>query len=52
MSLARASWLTVVAVCAVAALVAFITGYAGYGATVAAVGIAAGVNLLPSATEP
>jgi hypothetical protein len=51
MSLARASWLTVVAVCAIAALVAFLTGYAGYGATVAAVGLAAAVNLLPTATE-
>lgn len=51
MSLARASWLTVVAVCASAALLAFLTGYAGYGATVAAVGLAAAVNLLPTATD-
>lgn len=51
MSLARASWLIVVAVCTLAALLAFLTGYAGYGATVAAVGLAAAVNLLPTATD-
>jgi hypothetical protein len=51
MSLARASWLVVVALCAIAALLAFFTGYAGYGATVAAVGLAASVNLLPAASD-
>ncbi|MCO5315956.1 MAG: hypothetical protein M9938_07330 [Solirubrobacterales bacterium] len=47
MSLGRASWLAVVAVCAIAAVGTFIAGYAGYGATVCAVGLAAAVNLLP-----
>lgn len=47
MSLARASWMTVVAVCALASALAFATGYAGYAVTVIAVGAAAAVNLLP-----
>ncbi len=47
MSLARASWIAVVAICAVAAIGTFIAGYAGYGFTVVAVGLAASVNLLP-----
>jgi len=43
----------VVAVCAIASLGSFIAGYAGYGATVAAVGLAAAVNLWPtSAGDP
>lgn len=49
MSLARASWLVVVAICAIASLGSFIAGYAGYGVTVAAVGLAAAVNLWPTA---
>ncbi|MDQ2701178.1 MAG: hypothetical protein M3Y23_07605 [Actinomycetota bacterium] len=49
MSLARASWIIVVAICAIASLGSFIAGYAGYGATVAAVGLAASVNLWPTA---
>lgn len=48
MSLARASWITVVAVCAVAAILFAISGYTGYSVTVIAVGLAAAVNLLPS----
>jgi hypothetical protein len=48
MSIARASWITVVAVCAVAAVLFVVGGYTGYAVTVAAVGVAAGVNLLPS----
>jgi hypothetical protein len=48
MSLARASWITVVAVCAIAALLFAVSGYTGYTITVAAVGLAAAVNLLPS----
>jgi hypothetical protein len=47
-SLARASWITVVAVCAIAAILFAISGYTGYTATVIAVGLAAAVNLLPS----
>jgi hypothetical protein len=41
----RASWLTVVGACVVAALLFLINGYTGYAITVAAVGIAAAVNL-------
>lgn len=49
MSLVRVSWLVVVALCAVASTGSFIVGYAGYGAVVAAVGVAAAVNLWPTA---
>jgi len=48
MPLARVSWITVVSVCAVAAILFAISGYTGYAITVAAVGTAAAVNLLPS----
>lgn len=48
MSLARTSWITVVAICAIAAVLFAISGYTGYTATVIAVGLAAAVNLLPS----
>lgn len=48
MSLARASWITVVAVCALAAILLAIGGYTGYSVTVVAVGLAAAVNLLPN----
>ena len=48
MSLARASWIVVVAVCAVAAILFAISGYTGYTLTVIAVGLAAAVNLLPN----
>lgn len=48
MSLARASWITVVVVCAIAAILFAISGYTGYTLTVAAVGLAAAVNLLPN----
>jgi hypothetical protein len=47
-SLARASWITVVAVCAIAAVLFAVSGYTGYSVTVIAVGLAAAVNLLPS----
>jgi hypothetical protein len=45
-SLARASWTTVVAICAIAAVLFAISGYTGYAVTVIAVGLAAAVNLL------
>lgn len=48
MSLARASWITVVTVCAVAAILFAVSGYTGYSVTVIAVGLAAAVNLLPN----
>lgn len=46
-TLARASWITVVAACAIAAVLLAISGYTGYTVTVTAVGLAAAVNLLP-----
>ena len=46
MSLQRASWLAVVAVCAIATLLLALNGYVGYSIVVAAVGAAAAVNLL------
>ncbi|HEY1355567.1 MAG TPA: hypothetical protein VGF09_04560 [Solirubrobacterales bacterium] len=48
MSLARVSWITVVVVCAISAILLAVSGYNGYAITVAAVGIAAAVNLLPN----
>lgn len=48
MTLARASWTTVVALCAVATVLLAISDYTGYAVTVAAVGLAAAVNLLPN----
>ena len=46
MSLARASWLTVVIVCAIAVVLLAIGGYTGYSIVVGAVGLSAAVNLL------
>jgi hypothetical protein len=48
-SLARASWIAVVAICAIAAALLLLADYTGYGITVGAVGLAAAVNLLPPA---
>jgi hypothetical protein len=45
-SLQRASWLTVVGICAIATLLLALNGYSGYSIVVAAVGLAAAVNLL------
>jgi hypothetical protein len=45
-SLARASWLTVVIACAIAALILALEGYVGYPIVVGAVGASAAVNLL------
>jgi hypothetical protein len=47
MTLARASWIIVVAVCAIAAVLFAFSGYTGYAITLVAVGLAASVNLLP-----
>jgi hypothetical protein len=47
-TLARASWTTVVVVCALAAILLGVSGYSGYAVTVAAVGLAGGINLLPN----
>jgi hypothetical protein len=46
--LARASWIAVVAACGIAVVLLAVGGYTGYAITVAAVGLAAAVNLLPS----
>ncbi len=45
MPLGRASWLTVVAVCAIAVVLLALGGYTGYSIVVAAVGLAAAINL-------
>ena len=47
-SLARVSWIVVVAICAIAALLLQLGDYTGYSITVGAVGVAAAVNLLPN----
>ena len=47
MPIARASWITVVGVCAIAVVLLAVGDYTGYAITVAAVGLAAAVNLLP-----
>ena len=47
MSLARASWITVIVICAIAVVLLAVGGYTGYSVTVGAVGLAAAVNLLP-----
>ena len=46
-SLARAAWITVTAICAIVALVLLVNGYDGYSAVLAFVGLEAAVNLLP-----
>ena len=46
MPAARASWLTIVAICGIAGILLAINGYTGYAITVAAVGGAAAANLL------
>ena len=45
MSAERASWITTVGICAIAVLLLALEGYTGYAITVAAVGLAAAVNL-------
>jgi hypothetical protein len=45
-SLARASWLTIVVICAIAAVIVGLDGYTGYSIVLAAVGLSAAVNLL------
>jgi hypothetical protein len=45
-TLEQGSWLTVVGICLIAVVLLAIGGYTGYSVVVAAVGIAAAVNLL------
>ncbi len=44
--------MTVVAVCAIAVVLFAVSGYTGYAITIAAVGLAAAVNLLPNHRPP
>jgi hypothetical protein len=44
-SLQRASWLTVVAICALTAILLAISGYSGYAIVSVAVGLSAAINL-------
>ena len=46
MSLSRAAWTTVTAICAIASLLLLVNGYDGYSAVLLFVGLSAGVNLL------
>lgn len=41
----RISWLSIVGLCAIAAVLLLLNGYTGYSVTVAAVGLAAAINL-------
>lgn len=45
-ALSRASWLTIVAACAIAVLLLAVNSFTGYAVVVAAIGLAAAVNLL------
>jgi hypothetical protein len=45
-TLAQGSWLTVVVICLIATILLAVAGYAGYSIVIAAVGLAAAVNLL------
>lgn len=45
MTLAQGSWLTVVGICLIAVVLLAIGGYTGYSIVVAAVGLAAAINL-------
>lgn len=45
MDVARASWITIVAICGLAVVLLAVDGYTGYAITVGAVGAAAAVNL-------
>lgn len=45
MTLEQGSWLTVIVICGIAVVLLAIGGYTGYSIVVAAVGLAAAVNL-------
>ena len=44
-TLGKASWIIVVALCAIGALLLALTGYSGYSIVAGAVGISAAINL-------
>ncbi len=46
MSVSRASWIAVVALCAIAVVLLALNGYTGYSIVAGAVGLSAAVNLL------
>ncbi len=45
MTLARASWLTTVAVCVITAVLLFLSDYIGYGFVALAIGASAAINI-------
>ncbi len=45
MTLGKALWIVVVALCAVGTLLLALTGYSGYSVVAAAVGLSAAINL-------
>lgn len=47
MTLARAAWMTVTAICAIASLLLLVNGYDGYSLVLLFVGVSAAINLLP-----
>jgi hypothetical protein len=51
-TLQQGSWLAVVAICLIAVVLLAIGGYTGYSIVAAAVGMAAGVNLLYHGGQP
>jgi hypothetical protein len=44
-TLGKASWIVVVALCAIGTLLLALTGYSGYSVVAAAVGLSAAINL-------
>ena len=51
-SVTRASWIVVVAICAIAVVLLALNGYTGYSIVVGAVGLSAAVNLIPERPPP
>jgi hypothetical protein len=47
LSLPKAAWTTVTAICVIAAFLLLVNGYDGYSAVLLFVGVAAAINLLP-----
>ena len=47
MSLSKAAWTTVTAICVIAAFLLLVNGYDGYSAVLLFVALSAAINLLP-----
>jgi hypothetical protein len=47
MSLSRAAWITVTAICAIVSVLLLVNGYDGYSVVLLLVGVAAAINLIP-----